>query len=233
MNDEAFTSQVLEALLQAPSLAVSAIDKHGHVILWSPSASRMFGWTESEALGHFNPIIPQDQREKVLDRIENAIKGGMVIALEEPRLRKDGTLIVASLWTAPLKDSKGDIIGLLGVHADVTARKQAEQALYQTQMELQRVLASVPDYLWSGEYDPDGKFSYHYYSPAVERITGRPAEFFLVGPERWLSIIHPEDRPQLAAAMRRLQMGNPRARRMNIVSCFRTAQSDGCATTLE
>ena len=208
MNKEVLTSPVLEALLQAPSLAVTAVDKQGCVILWSPSASRMFGWTESEALGHFLPIMPQDQRQEFLDRMENGIKGGTLIAMESRRLRKDGTLIDVNLWTAPLKDGKGDIIGILGVHADVTSQKQMYQALGQTQAELQRVLASVSDYLWSGEFDPDGKFSYHYYSPAVERITGRPPEFYLASPERWLSTIHPEDRPRLAAALGRLQMGH-------------------------
>src|SRR5664280_2939715 len=128
MNKDVLTSPVLEALLQAPSLAVTAVDKQGCVILWSPSAASMFGWTESEALGHFLPIMPQDQRQEFLDRMENGIKGETLIAMESRRLRKDGTLIDVNLWTTPMKDSKGDIIGILGVHADVTSQTQIYQA---------------------------------------------------------------------------------------------------------
>lgn len=207
MNKEVLTSPVLEALLQAPSLAVTAVDKQGCVILWSPSASRMFGWTESEALGHFLPIMPQDQRQEFLDRMENGIKGGTLIAMESRRLRKDGTLIDVNLWTAPLKDGKGDIIGILGVHADVTARKKTELALHETQAELHRTLAAVSDYLWSGEIDPEGHFHYRYYSPVVERITGRPADFYMAGSERWMSTVHPEDRARLDEISARLLSG--------------------------
>jgi hypothetical protein len=36
MKKEALTTPALEALLQAPSLAILAVDKQGCVILWSP-----------------------------------------------------------------------------------------------------------------------------------------------------------------------------------------------------
>jgi PAS domain S-box-containing protein len=94
-----------------------------------------------------------------------------------------------------------------GVVSDITERKQSEEALQQTRAELQQVLAAVSDYIWSGKFDPDGRFSYRYNSPAAERILGRPAEFFLAGPGRWLSTVHPEDRPRVAQALDRLQTG--------------------------
>ena len=53
MKKEGLTAPPLEALLQAPSLAILAVDKQGCVILWGPSASRMFGWIQSEVLGRF------------------------------------------------------------------------------------------------------------------------------------------------------------------------------------
>lgn len=68
MKKEALATPALEALLQAPSLAILAVDKQGCVILWSPSASHMFGWTESEVLGHFLPIVPEEHRQGVYDR---------------------------------------------------------------------------------------------------------------------------------------------------------------------
>jgi len=74
-------------------------------------------------------------------------------------------------------------------------------------MELRRVLAAVSDCIYSGEFDSDGRFFYHYYSPAAERILGRSPLFFLAGRERWLSAVHAEDRPRLAQAFARLRTG--------------------------
>ncbi|MEW5987486.1 MAG: GAF domain-containing protein [Chloroflexota bacterium] len=79
-------------------------------------------------------------------------------------------------------------------------RKQAEQALRQAEAELRLVFNSAPNYFWSAAVDPAGQLTYRYYSPVVERITGRPPAFYMVGRERWLSTIHPEDRPELEKA---------------------------------
>jgi PAS domain S-box-containing protein len=207
MNKEVLTAPALDALLQAPSLAIHAVDKQGRVIFWSPSASRMFGWTESEVLGRFLPIVPEAQRQEVYDRIQRDLKGESIAPLDVRRVRKDGSLLDISLWSTPMRDSQGEVIGILGLYADITARKRAEGALQQTAAELQQVLAAVSDYIWSGQIGPDGRFSYQYNSPSVERILGRPAEFFRAGPGRWLSILHPEDRPRAAQAADRLLTG--------------------------
>ncbi len=207
MKKEVLTAAALEALLQAPLLAIHAVDKQGHVIFWSPSASRMFGWTESEVLGRFLPIVPEDSRQEVYDRIQRDLKGESIGALDVRRLRKDGSLVDISLWSAPLRDSTGEVIGILGLYADITARKQGEEALQKSRAELQEVLAAVSDYIWSGQIDSDGRFCYRYNSPSVERILGRPAEFFRAGPGRWLSIVHPEDRSRAAQAADRLLTG--------------------------
>ncbi len=207
MKKDVLTAPALEALLQAPSLAIHAVDKQGRVIFWSPSASRMFGWTESEVLGRLLPIVPEDRRQEVYDRIQRDLKGESISPVDVRRVRKDGSLVDISLWSAPLRDSTGEIIGILGLYADITARKQGEQALQKSQAELQEVLAAVSDYIWSGQIDSDGRFSYRYNSPSVERILGRPAEFFRGGPGRWLSTVHPEDRPRAAQAANRLLAG--------------------------
>jgi PAS domain-containing protein len=62
----------------------------------------------------------------------------------------------------------------------------------------------VPHYLWTKEFDATGRITYRYYTPVVERITGRPAEFFMESPDRWISTVHEEDRAHVAASAQRL-----------------------------
>ena len=50
-------------------------------------------------------------------------------ALELKRVRKDGSIIDVHLWTASLLDGNGEIIGNMGMLADITARKRAEEKL--------------------------------------------------------------------------------------------------------
>jgi PAS domain S-box-containing protein len=91
-----------------------------------------------------------------------------------------------------------------GSLADITDRKAAADEVRRRRDELQRLMSSIADALWSAEIGVDGAFTYRYYSPVVERISGRPAEYFLESPDRWLGTSHPADRPQLAEAFRRI-----------------------------
>lgn len=76
-----------------------------------------------------------------------------------------------------------------------------------TQTVLRRVLASFPGYLWSIEWDSQGQVTHVYHSPGVERITGRPPDFFSSDPEQWPSIAYTADRPQLEETFRQLRDG--------------------------
>jgi len=86
-------------------------------------------------------------------------------------------------------------------------RRRSYVALSEQTDELQRVLTSISDYLWTAEIDPRGKFIYRYHSPVVEKISGRPAEFYQTSPERWLNTIHADDRERFQAAVDRLIRG--------------------------
>ena len=83
-------------------------------------------------------------------------------------------------------------------------RRKSYEALSERTNELQRVLISISDYLWTAEIDAHGKLVYRYQSPVVEKIAGRPAEFYQASPESWLNTVHPDDREPFQAALKRL-----------------------------
>ena len=57
------------------------------------------------------------------------------------------------------------------------------------------------------EVTEHGQWVYRYLSPVVERITGRPADFYQPGPEQWLGVVHDEDRPRVAELFQRIRSG--------------------------
>ncbi|MCF6157118.1 MAG: PAS domain S-box protein [wastewater metagenome] len=90
---------------------------------------------------------------------------------------------------------------------EIAERRRIEETLRQTEIKLRQVTNSISDYLWSAEIDETGKISHHYYSPVVEKITGRPPEFYMQGPECWFSTIHPDDRTKLEKTTVRIRTG--------------------------
>lgn len=121
------TNQTLQTLIQTSPLGIITLDTNAKVTTWNPAAERLFGWQEAEVLGKVLPIIPLEERQQFQNRFRSTLQGATETALELRRQKKDGSLIDVSVWTAPLKDSNGTIVGSVGLVADISDRKIVEQ----------------------------------------------------------------------------------------------------------
>ncbi|HLK62914.1 MAG TPA: CHASE3 domain-containing protein [Bryobacteraceae bacterium] len=127
------SNQVREAVLQSSPLAIWATDLEGRVTFWSPAAERIFGWAEAEVIDKPLPIIPPDQTDEYRLWLDRFRQGEALASVERSRVRKDGTRIEVTIWTAPLRDAAGRISGALAIDNDVTEHKQLEEQLRQSQ----------------------------------------------------------------------------------------------------
>ncbi len=169
---------------------------------------RFFGRRREELIGRsFLEVIPEPAWPAVLNQVASLVKDPRVCTYEHEVVRADGTTGWQQWVDSPVVGSDGHVVELQGIGRDITDRKAAEDESRLRKEELQRLMDSISDYLWSAEVAVDGSFAYRYYSPVVERITGRPPEYFLESPERWLGTIHPLDRPLLAEAFQRITSG--------------------------
>ena len=125
---ESMTEQ-LSAIVEASPDAVMALDTDGTVELWNPAAERIFGWSEAEVLGEELPITPEETSEETEALRERLLAGESVSAREVERVTKDGSVIDVSLSAAPMRDSEGAVIGIMGVMEDITERKERERRL--------------------------------------------------------------------------------------------------------
>ncbi|MBZ5592745.1 MAG: PAS domain S-box protein [Acidobacteriia bacterium] len=121
------TVQRLHAVVESSPLAIIALDGEGHVRMWNRSAERMFGWTEAEVIGRPNPTIPTDRKEEYRALLKSRMQGEAQLGFETIRARKDGAPVDVSIWTAPLRDSTGKIIGIMTELADITERKRIDK----------------------------------------------------------------------------------------------------------
>ena len=122
-----------EQLLESAPEAVTIVDTNHRVRRINAEFTRMFGYTEEEALGQeIEPlIVPPDKMEETAAIADRAL-GGQQVGLETKRRRKDGTLIDTSILATPVKVA-GKVVALYAVYRDISKRKRAESlnsALY-------------------------------------------------------------------------------------------------------
>lgn len=137
------TNQALRTLIDASPLAIMVLDQSGCVRLWNPAAERHFGWSTAEVLGQPLPTLLEGDDESA--SIERAIQSESIIGQEISWHRKDGERLDVDLWTAPLNDPNGGPRQVMGVVADITQRKRAEESL-RFLAETSTLLASSLDY---------------------------------------------------------------------------------------
>lgn len=87
-------------------------------------------------------------------------------------------------------DGQGMLYRFVGVAKDITARKQAEEALQESELRFRQLAENVREVFWVITSD---RSKLIYISPAYEEIWGRSCESLYNNPRSWLEAIHPHD----------------------------------------
>ena len=131
-----------DAVMENMGEGLYTVDSQGSVTFMNPAAEQLFGWTFGELRGrniheavHYkhpdgSPFPVEECRNLQVLRL-----GKTLTAHEDCFIRKDGTFFDVIYSSSPLRED-GNITGLVVVFRDVTARKQAEEALRQAHEQL-------------------------------------------------------------------------------------------------
>lgn len=115
-----------------------------------------------------------------------------------------------------------DIVRIYGL--DITARKQAERALAESEHKYRIVANNTYDFeFW---LDPQG--NYIYASPSCERIYGRTPAEFAADPTLHIRTVHPEDRARFEEHLRAVEANHAHSKIE-----FRIIHTDGTARWID
>ncbi|MBW4690469.1 MAG: PAS domain-containing sensor histidine kinase [Lyngbya sp. HA4199-MV5] len=109
------------------------------------------------------------------------------INYEEPLLGADGTMSWVRTSKTPLRNEKGEIIGVFGTFEDITAYKQAQIAVAESETKYRRLVEDASDYIFA--FSKEGFFTY--ISPQFTQLFGYDPCDFLGKP--FAPLVHPDD----------------------------------------
>ncbi len=194
------------------------------IVSWNAGAQRIFGYTESEAVGQpITILIPPeswDEENQILERLR---AGERIEHYETTRVTKAGKKVAVSVTISPIKDSTGRLAGFCKLARDITERKHAEEALRESEERFR--LAAQAGKMFAYEWDAATDKIMR--SEGVARILGADAGAHTTGQDI-LAMVPPEDRARLIAAIAQLSPEEPHLR-----ISYRMVRSDGSVIWVE
>ncbi|MBM0744328.1 PAS domain S-box protein [Phormidium sp. CLA17] len=190
-------TNLLQLILHSMSDGIVVANEQGQFLIFNPAAEQMFGGgvTDTEAnewSQHYGLFLPDQVTPFPTDELPlvRAIQGEST---------KDGELFVRHAqapdgrWiladAKPLRDESGQLKGAVVVCRDVTDRRQAENALKQSEERYRSLITATSQIVWKANLE--GSIASN---PAWRAFTGQTeAEFADFG---WLDALHPDDREQ-------------------------------------
>ena len=177
----------LHALLAASSQSIYRMSAD-----WSEMihmAGRLFLADADNSTDWLAEHIPPDEQPRVQAAIEAAIRGKHVFELEHRVLRLDGSTGWTSSRAVPICDADGEIVEWFGAAQDITARREAGEAVRESEERLHSLVEGLSQLVWrafdSGHWTWASRQWVDYTGQTAAQSEGWG----------WLDVIHPDDRP--------------------------------------
>jgi PAS domain S-box-containing protein len=151
--------------------AIYMLDREGRITTWNPGARRFKGYEAEDVIGeHYRCFFTPEDREAGLPerQLEIAEREGRFEA-EGWRVRKDGSRFWAHVVLDPVRRPDGELIGFAKITRDVTAKREAERALWESEQRFRMLVQNVRDYAIY-MLDREGRITN--WNPGAEAIKG-------------------------------------------------------------
>jgi PAS domain S-box-containing protein len=175
-------------------------DRQLRYVLWNPYMERMTGMKAADVIGkHPLELFPFITEGGIDANLEKALAGELISS-------HDTAYVVPQtnqrIWTnnnfAPLRDDKGEIIGVVATVRDITERKQEEEQLRKSEA----LLSQAEQMTNFGSWESNLKTGKWTLSKNLLQIFGLASESEWDREKFWESI-HPEDRKRARANIER------------------------------
>ena len=184
--------------------AVIATDASGRVTRMNPAAERLTGWrladARGRALSEVFVISDSVTGEVSLDPVQRVLASGQVVGLaNHTSLRaRDGLEYQISDSAAPIRDARGQIVGVVLVFSDITEKYRLQQVLVESEVRYRALVESSPVGV---AVHQQGLLAY--VNPMAVRIAGASSAQQLLG-RPFMDFVHPDFHAEVAERARRM-----------------------------
>lgn len=151
-------------------------------------------------------LVHPDDRAAIADRFRALLEGAPIDPRFEFRgFKRDGSVIWVEAYASNIEYNGKRAIQ--SVYMDITERKNAENALRESEERFRLIAETIDEIFWIVDQDETGAI---YLSPAYDRIWGYPRERVVSNSDPFMmEMVHPDDREFVSANRKKLMEGLP------------------------
>ena len=208
-----------EERLQQSEARYRALVEHqmDAVCRWLPDSTLTFvnqayaglaGDTPEKLLGTpWLSFVAEDLQQHYRDQIADQLRHPQVYSTEDKLCDPQGETRWLNWVNVPVLDEVGHLVEFQSVGRDITARRNADAALRESEERFRLITETITEVFWIS--DPRLLQSF-YVSPAFEQVWGRSRASLYANPTPIMEAIHSEDRSRVIAELTaRKQHGQP------------------------
>lgn len=160
----------------------------------NPAYCRYFGISPLDIVNRsYQPVIYEADRTAVAEQVAKMTCDNPQVVIEN-RVVTHGEVRWTRWTNRCLCDDAGTIIGYQSVGLDITPLKQAEQQLRDSENRYRTLIETIPQLVWVAAAD-----GLHRTDVNQRWLAFTGKSFAAVTGDRWLSVVHPDDRLDLMA----------------------------------
>ncbi len=192
------STQLLQSIVDGANDAIFLKDTEGTFLIFNRAAATYSNRDPAEVIGKNADDVFGVQIGKLIRQRELAVLSTGVATTVEETIPADGHKRTFLTIRSVQRDEDGKIIGLIGIARDITAMKQAEAALRDSEARWQFAVDSAGDGIWDWNVPRDTVF----YSRQCKASLGYADQDFGDSIKDWTDKVHPDE---LAASWQAIQ----------------------------
>jgi PAS domain S-box-containing protein len=179
---------ILAALLQEATDSIVVKDREGRYLLINPAGADFLGRPAEEIIGKTDfELFTPETAQRIADSDQDVMMQEKTQIIEDLLVPLAGETRTFQAMKCVYRGGHGQVQGIINVVRDISLKRQAEEALKESEQRFRMMADAAPAFIWMT--DEQGHPTY--FNKQWRDFTGQSTEEMMGG--RWVEPIHPDD----------------------------------------